>query len=128
MPYWSIYCFICRGYIADALLECLPVSTRIDPAYQLLFNAQPGAALACPYCNGLIGFDNKGDPVPPQTGWRVFRYGKAELELKKQADGEAPNTSLSDWASRHRLTQPGTHQPFVNYTYAEQAPANEAVP
>jgi hypothetical protein len=128
MPYWSIYCFICQGYIVDALLECVPAALRAHPAYQLLFNALPGAALACPYCNGLIGFNDAGQPQTPQTGWPVFRYGKEELEIKKQADGEPAQTALSDWALRQRLTQPGTHPPFVSYTYAEQAPPHETVP
>jgi hypothetical protein len=51
----------------------------------------------------------------------------SRLEAKKQAD-EPPSTSLRDWALRHRFTQPGTHQPFTNYVYAEQAPGNEIVP
>jgi hypothetical protein len=128
MPYWSIYCLYCHGYIVDALLECLPAAKRSHLAYALLFNARPGAALACPYCNGLIGFDNMGQPQAPQSGWPVFRYGRAELELKKKADGELPATTLPDWALRHRFTQPGTHQPLSGYTYAEQAPPDETVP
>ncbi len=122
MPYWSIYCIYCQGYIVDALLECIPAGKRADPAYRWLFYALPGAALACPYCNGLIGFDNAGMPQPPLSGWPVFRYGHAELESKKQADGEAQATPLSGWARRWRFTQPGTHEPFCNYSYAEQAP------
>lgn len=55
MPYWSIYCFHCRGYIIDALPECVPVSRRSSPAFPLLAKAHPGAALACPYCNALCG-------------------------------------------------------------------------
>src|SRR5437016_4780251 len=128
MPYWSIYCLYCGGYIADALLECLPAANRTGPAYQLLFRAQPGAALACPYCNGLLGFSDTGRPQIPETGWPVFRYGQAELEAKRQADGEPPKLSLSEWALRHRFTQPGTHLPLSDYTYAEQAPADETVP
>lgn len=128
MPYWSIYCAICGGYIADALLECLPAEMRSAAAYRLLFHAQPGAALACPYCNCLIGFDRFGRPQLAETGWPVFRYGFAELELKKLADGELGTTALTDWALRHRFIQPGTHLPFKNYVYAEQSPAHETVP
>jgi hypothetical protein len=128
MPYWSIYCLYCHGYITDALLECLPAVRRAHPAYQLLFKARPGAALACPYCSGLFGFDQAGTPQAPAPGWAVFRYGLAELELKKQADGEPAATPLADWALRHRFTQPGTHQPFTGYIYAEQSPPNEVVP
>lgn len=128
MPYWSVYCLYCGGYIADALLECLPAATRLAAAYQLLFQAQSGAALACPYCNRLIGFDATGQIIAAESGWPVFRYGRAELELKKQADGELAATSLTEWALRHRFTQPGTHDPLSEYIYAEDAPANEVVP
>src|SRR5947207_3341156 len=107
MPYWSIFCLYCHGYIADALLECVPAAKRMNAAYRLLFRAQPGAAIACPYCNGLIGFDDAGHPQVPHSGWAVFRYGQAELEIKKQADGEAAGTLLTAWALRHRFTQPG---------------------
>ncbi|HMC88211.1 MAG TPA: hypothetical protein VKI17_01625 [Gemmataceae bacterium] len=128
MPYWSIYCLYCNGYIADALLECVPAEQRSDPAYRLLFLGQPGAALACPYCNALIGFAADGQPLAPTSGWPVFRYGRAELEAKKLADGEPASTRLADWALRHRFTQPGTQQPLTAYVYAEQAPAHETVP
>jgi hypothetical protein len=128
MPYWSIYCLYCNGYIVDALLECVPAGKRLQPGFKLLFNAKPGAVLACPYCNGLLGFDDAGQPCVPQAGWPVIRYGRAELELKKQADGEASTTSLHDWALRQRFTQPGTHEPFSEYTYAEDAPPDETVP
>jgi hypothetical protein len=128
MPYWSIYCLYCRGYLADALLECLPSAKRLSPAYRLLFHARAGAALACPYCNGLISFDDNGQPQVPRPGWPVFRYGQAELEIKKQADGEPPDSPLADWALRHRFIRPGTHDPFGDYTYAEQAPPDEVVP
>ncbi|MBY0526035.1 MAG: hypothetical protein K2R98_21755 [Gemmataceae bacterium] len=128
MPYWSIYCLYCRGYIADALLECLPRAKQSSAAYRLLFQTKPGAALACPYCNGLAGFDAAGQLQAPLPGWPVFRYGEAELNVKKQADGEPPGCSLGEWALRHRFTQPGTHPPLGNYLYAEQAPPAEVVP
>jgi hypothetical protein len=128
MPYWSIYCLFCRGYIIDALLECLPAVQRLKPAFKRLFHAQPGAALACPYCNGLFGFDDAGRPCVPDPGWPVFRYGQAELEAKKLADGESAATPLTDWALRHRFPQPGTHQPLAGYVYAEHAPPDEVVP
>jgi hypothetical protein len=128
MPYWSIYCLYCHGYLADTLLECLPVAKRSSGAYRLLFNARPGAALACPYCNELFGFDDAGQPQIPLSGWPVFRYGRTELEVKKRSDGEPTNTSLTVWALRHRFTQPGVLDPFSNYTFAEQVHANEVVP
>jgi hypothetical protein len=128
MPYWSVYCLYCRGYIADALLECVPTAKRSSTVYPLLFHARAGAALTCPYCNGLIGFDDTGHPQVPRAGWPVFRYGRAELEVKKQADGEPPHAPLAAWALQHRFTQPGTHSPFCNYTYAEQALPDETVP
>ena len=128
MPYWSIYCLYCQGYIADALLECVPAANRTTSSFRLLFQARTGAALACPYCNGLIGFDDSGQPRVPESGWAVFRYGRADLDRKKLADGEPATMSLADRALRHRFTQPGTHHPFGDYTYAEQAPPNETVP
>ena len=128
MPYWSVYCLFCNGYIADALLECLPAAKRTHPAYTLLFNAQSGAALGCPYCNTLIGFNDAGEPRAPEPGWPVFRYGRAELEVKKQADGEPAVTPLPDWARRYRFTRAGSHLPLLNYLYAEQAPPDEIVP
>lgn len=105
-----------------------PPEKRLHPAYRLLFLAQPGAAFACPSCNGLLGFDANGESQVPPSGWPVFRYGRAELEAKKQADGEPASTPLADWALRHRFTQPCTHQPLTDYTYAEQAPVDETVP
>src|ERR1017187_3676603 len=101
MPYWSIYCIYCLGYISDALLECIPASKRSSGAFRNLFFAKCGAALACPYCNSLIGFDDTGQPQVPQSGWPVFRYGRAELEIKKTADGEPSDLPLPDWALRH---------------------------
>jgi hypothetical protein len=128
VPYWSIYCLLCNGYIADALLECIPDQNRAHPGYLLLVHARPGAGLGCPYCNGLIGFDDHGQLQPAQSGWPVFRYGRAELESKRAEDGEPSTTSLPDWALRCRFLWPGSHPPFGNYTYAEHAPANEVVP
>src|SRR5262245_25186348 len=111
MPYWNVFCLWCQGLIIDALLECVPPAKQANPAFRLLFRAQPGAALACPYCGGLIGFDDDGSACQPRSGWPVFRYGLAELEAKKLADGEPAATSLSDWAVRHRFTQPGSQMP-----------------
>lgn len=128
MPYWSLYCLYCRGYIADALLECVPAARRSNPAYRLLFQARPGAALACPYCNGLIGFNDEGQPQVPRPGWPVFRYGRAELEIKRRTDGEPDDVSLTDWALRHRFTRPGARPPFKGYTYAEEVAPDEIVP
>jgi hypothetical protein len=128
MPYWSVYCVVCGGYITDALLECIPNAKRSSAAYRLLFLNAPGAALACPYCGELIGFDDEGELKQADSGWPVFRYGRAELDLKRQADGESAAVTLTDWALRHRFTQPGTHLPFASYLYAEQAPPDEVVP
>jgi hypothetical protein len=128
MPYWSIYCLYCGGYLVDGLLECLPAAKQNTAAFLLLFRAEPGAALACPYCNGLIGFDSSGKVCTPASGWPVFRYGQHELELKKLADGEPTTVSLAEWALKHRFPWPGSHKPLEGYTYAEQAPADETVP
>jgi hypothetical protein len=128
MPYWGVFCLFCNGYIADALLEWLPIQKRGHPAFRLLHDAQPGAAYACPYCNALIGFDEDGQPRTPEPGWPVFRYSRAELEGKRQDDGQPPTVSLADWALGYRFMRPGTHKPFTDYTYAEQAPPDEIVP
>lgn len=128
MPYWNIYCLYCGGHILDALLECVPASKRSRVPYRLLHEARAGGALACPYCNGLLGFDDSGLPQVPQPGWPVFRYERALLEKKKEDDGEPAHVSLQDWALRHRFIRPGTHPPFSSYTYAEQAPPDEIVP
>jgi hypothetical protein len=128
VPYWSINCLWCNGYIADGLLECIPVLSRAHPGFLLLVLARPGAALACPYCNGVIGFDDKGQPQRLQPGWPVFRYGRADLEAKRDDDGEPATASLADWALRCRFLWPGSHPPFGNYIYAEQAPPDEIVP
>jgi hypothetical protein len=60
--------------IIDALLECVPAAKQSNAAYRLLFDAEPGAALACPYCGGVIGFDDDCNPQRPLAGWPVFRY------------------------------------------------------
>jgi hypothetical protein len=128
MPYWSVYCLYCGGYVSDALLECVPPEKRSSPAYRLLFLARAGAAYACPYCDQLIGFDSSGQPTPPQPGWPVFRLGRAEHEIKRQADGEAIDVSLADWALRHRFTSPGSCLPLVRYTFAEEVSDDEIAP
>jgi hypothetical protein len=127
MPYWSIYCVFCGGYVADALLECIAGVQHGKPEFKQLFHAQPGAALCCPYCSGFLGFDDQGQVIAAMSGWPVFRYGLRELEAKKLADGEKSTTSLMDWALRHRFTRPGTHQPLDGYLYAEHASPNEVV-
>lgn len=127
MPYWSCYCPHCRGYLADALLECVPAAVRSRPGFSKLFQMLPDAALACPYCGGPIGFDAAHQPIAAPSGWPVVRYGRAEAEAKRAADGEQDTTALEDWALRHRFTQPGTHPPLRGYVYAEQAPADETV-
>jgi len=62
MPYWSMYCIYCSGFIIDGLLECVPAAKRSEPAFRWLFKAESGAALACPYCDELIGFGFNGTP------------------------------------------------------------------
>jgi hypothetical protein len=130
MPYWSIRFIFCSGFIADALLECVSANDRADPVFRRLYKLvpEPGAAFACPYCGMLLGFDDDGQPQAPESGWRVFRYSQVELEAKKIEDGELPSTPLVDWARKHRFMSPGSHQPFTDYIYAEQAPSNELVP
>ena len=36
MPYWSIYCLYCHGYIADALLEMCPSHKANQPGFSPL--------------------------------------------------------------------------------------------
>ena len=76
MPYWSVYCVLCGGYITDALLECVPAQKRSIPAYRLLFLNRPGAALACAYCGGLIGFDDDGQLMQAEASWRSSVTGE----------------------------------------------------
>ena len=128
MPYWSVMCLWCQGEIVDALLECIPAEKRSSPAFHSLSFCKPGAALACPYCNGLIAFDNDGNVSPPTSGWPIFRYGRALCEDKKLTDGEPAATALSDWALHYRFINPGTHLPMTEYTYAEDSPAPDIVP
>ena len=128
MPYWGVYCVLCGGYLADALLKCVPLIRRSDPAFRSLFLERPGGALACPYCDGLIGFNDAGRLQIAPSGWPVFRYGRTESERKRQADDEPSEVTLADWALRHRFTKPGQHLPLKGYTYAEDAPADETVP
>jgi hypothetical protein len=52
----------------------------------------------------------------------AFRYGRAELEVRKQTDGEPVTTPLADWALRHRFVQPGTHQPLGNSSMPNKHP------
>jgi hypothetical protein len=89
---------------------------------------QPGAALACPYCGGFIGFNEHGSLEVAPSIWPVLRYSRTALEEKKIDDGEDAQTPLAEWALRVRFIQPGVHRPLENYVYAEDAPANETVP
>ena len=84
MPYWGIYCLYCNGYISDALLECIPQAKRVEPGYLWLFNKEPGACLACPYCGGFLGFDQAGVFQLPEAGAPVYRYGRAELRPRNK--------------------------------------------
>jgi hypothetical protein len=110
------------------ILECMPAEKRSSPAFRSLSLCMPGAALACPNCNGLIAFDDDGNVSPPTSGWPVFRYSRALCEAKKLADGAAAAATLPDWALQYRFMNPGTHLPLTEYTYAEDAPAHEIVP
>lgn len=130
-PYFSQPCPACAGYISDSLLECLPAGTASraagSPEGILLRMEQPGAALACPYCSTPIGFDPNGLLISAPGGWPLLRYSRAALEQKILEDAP-PGTALEHWALTYRFRQPGSHQPLVNYLFAEQAPADETVP
>lgn len=118
MPYWSQFCCLCQGYIADALLECLPPEDFNSTTGKLLRGMQPGAALACPYCHGAIGFDAQGQLVAADPAWPVLPYSRSALELKKDADGAGPQVTLEEWALQYRFPQPGSQLPLVQYPFA----------
>ena len=94
----------------------------------MLMELNPGAAFPCPYCGILLGFDENHKLKTPVSGWPVIRYGMAELQLRKDVDGEPAHVSLADWGRKHRWLEPGAHYPLSEYSYAEQAPADEVVP
>ncbi len=98
MPCWSIFCLYCRGYIADALLECVPASKRSAPAYRLLSRLRPGPPSRVRIATISSALMMPGRPRALGSGWPVFRYGRAELEIKRQADGEPADVSLANWA------------------------------
>lgn len=131
-PYFAQPCPACAGYISDSLLECLPTgkaSRAADsPEGRRLRMAQAGVALACPYCNTPIGFDQSGQLIHAPAGWPLLRYSRAAVEQKMQDEGIPPGTTLEQWAVTTRFDQPGSHQPLVNYLFAEQAPSDETVP
>ena len=105
-----------------------PSLETIRPGVSAFVQGRTGSRLCLSLCKSLLGFDDNREPQAPQPGWPVFRFGRTELEIKKGADGEPAATSLTDWALKHRFTQPGTHQPLTEYTYAEHVPADETVP
>jgi len=114
--------------IRDLLLECVPKAKKATAAYATLMDLKPGVAFPCPYCGKLLGFDDNQKLQIPQPGWSVIRYGLSELERRREFDGEPPDVSLADWAHKNHWIEPGTHYPLSEYTYAEQAPADETVP
>jgi hypothetical protein len=128
MPHLEVVCLFCGGIIRDLLLECVPEAKRETAGYAVLMELNPGAAFPCPYCGILLGFDEDHKLRTPVSGWPVIRYGMAELQLRRDADGEPSHVSLADWRRKHRWLEPGTHYPLSEYSYAEQAPADEIVP
>jgi hypothetical protein len=130
-PYWGKTCPLCGGHIADSLLECLPPDKFDSPEGKALRMELPGGALACPYCGGLISFDDEGELEAAKSGLPVLRYSRARLHTKMtdaNEDNQPPQTPLPEWALNHRFTEPGTHQPLEGYLYAENAPTDETVP
>jgi hypothetical protein len=128
MPHLEVVCLFCGGIIRDLLLECVPQAKRGTVAYALLMDLNPGAAFPCPYCSALLGFDEHHNLRTPASGWPVLRYGQAELQLRRETDGEPPGSSLPDWGRKHHWLEPGTHSPLSEYNYAEQAAKDETVP
>jgi len=127
LPPWFIACPRCGERIEDALLECIPVVRQRGPEYRLLFTCRPGAAIACPFCNGLIGFDAEGNPTEPSSGWPVVRYSRELLEMKREHD-ECSQMTLCAWYTHRGLGRPGDREPFTDYTYSQNAPPDETVP
>src|SRR5437773_8813548 len=113
MPHLEVLCLYCGGIIRDLLLECVPSVKRASMAYAILMDLKPGAAFPCPYCGQLLGLDDHRQPQVPQTGWPVIRYGSAELERRKEFDGEPPHVSLAEWARKNYWIEPGTHAPLT---------------
>jgi hypothetical protein len=128
MPHLEAVCLYCGGVIRDLLLECVPRAVRASAAFALLMALKPGVSFPCPYCSRLLGFDDSQQLQIPRAGWRVIRYGLAELELRKDFDGEPAHVALAEWARKHHWIEPGTHEPLSEYQYAEQAAADETVP
>jgi hypothetical protein len=85
---------------------------------KLLRGMRPGAALACPYCHGAIGFDDQERLIVADPDWPVLRYSQTALEIKQAADGASPQMALTEWALQYRFQQPGSHLPLVEYPFA----------
>src|SRR5207249_1810266 len=101
MPHLEVVCLFCGGIIRDLLLECVPEAKRGTLAYALLMELNPGVAFPCPYCSALLGFDEHHKLRVPASGWPVLRYGWAELQLRKDIDGEPSSVALPDWGRKH---------------------------
>ena len=127
MPHVELMCLFCAGMIRDLLLECVPKARRTNLGYNLLMELKPGTAFPCPYCGQLLGLDDDQTLRIPQSGWPVIRLGLAELQMKREVDGQE-HLSLKEWARTNYWLQPGTHQPLTGYSYAEETPIDEIVP
>ena len=129
MPYWSVFCLYCGGYIADALLECLPAGKRSRRGLSIVVPG-PSGQLRWPVRIATVSSDSMttASPRSPGRDGRSSAMDGRSWRSRSGADGEPPDVSLEDWALRHRFRQPGTHDPFRGYTYAEQAPLDETVP
>ena len=78
MPYWSVYCVFCSGYIIDALLECVPAQNRLLPSFRSLFKMEPGAELAWQHDarlqpDGTLTFFDDGSNPPIHNQSRGLR-------------------------------------------------------
>jgi hypothetical protein len=127
MPHVELVCLFCAGMIRDLLLECVPKVRRTNLGYNLLMELKPGVAFPCPYCGQLVGFDDRQTLRIPGSGWPVIRLGLAELQMKREFDGQ-PHLSIEEWARTNYWLQPGTHEPLIGYSYAEETPIDEIVP
>jgi hypothetical protein len=57
-----------------------------------------------------------------------LRFGLVCLPVCVSTSDRRATSKLPDWAGRCRFLWSGSHPPFENHTYAEQAPPDEIVP
>jgi hypothetical protein len=91
-----------------------PETTSRDPdgaKARKEFTVKPGETIEL----GDILIEEPGNPL------------KEKSYTDKLINVDSPNVLIFHWALRQRFTQPGTHSPLLDYTYAEDAPIDETV-